>query len=280
MRVRTIWVCGAATAMLMSACGDDDDGGEAATTEAPAAITEASTPPDEAETASTDASAPDGTEGTLPVPDEICPLAEQMFEQEDFPSAAQLEKYQELAPDEIGEAVALATEELLASEGDPVALFNAFGQDDVEEAIDEIDAWEEENCDIPHSEDNALPDDASQEVEDDATRVDVTATDYAFEIGAVEAGRTSFVLANEGAEAHFLLIVKLAEGVTLEDAMASEGEEGTIEGEWETRLASAGDDEAITFDVEPGTYGLLCFVPTADGTPHAMLGMQEEITVT
>ena len=67
--------------------------------------------------------------------------------------------------------------------------------------------------------------------------------------------------------------------MTLEDALAGEFAEGMTEGEWETNIASAGDDEAITFDVEPGTYGLLCFLPTADGTPHTMLGMQREITV-
>jgi plastocyanin len=88
------------------------------------------------------------------------------------------------------------------------------------------------------------------------------------------------VLQNEGVEAHFLGIVKLAEGVTLEQFMSAEDSEGMTEGEWGTRIASAGDEEAITFDVEPGTYGLFCFLPTVDGTPHAMLGMVEEITVT
>ena len=242
--------------------------------------TTAATSATEPTTGATDGTpATEGTGGTLPVPDEICALAEQIFEQEDFPSAAQLEKYKELAPEEIADSVNLAADQLLTALDDPVALFNAFGADDVEAAIEDIDAWEEENCGIPHSEFSALPEGASREIEDGATRVDVTATEFAFDIGPVEAGRTSFVLANEGAEAHFLLLVKLAEGVTLEDALAGEFAEGMTEGEWETNIASAGDDEAITFDVEPGTYGLLCFLPTADGTPHAMLGMQREITV-
>ena len=290
-RARTIFGVAAAAWLSLAACGDDDDDdateASALSTAAPAETTAVA--PTTGATPTTSGSAPatetSGTEtsgseaGTLPVPDEICALAEQMFEQDDFPSAAQLEKYKELAPEEIADQVNLAADRLLGAGDDLVAVFNAFGEDDVEAAIDEIDAWEEENCGIAHSENSVLPAGAVQEIEDGATRVDVTATDYAFEVGPVEAGRTSFVLTNEGEEAHFLFIVKLAEGVTLEQAMAEEGGEATTEGEWETRVASAGDEEAITFDVEPGNYGLLCFVPAPDGTPHAFMGMQTEITV-
>ena len=109
----------------------------------------------------------------------------------------------------------------------------------------------------------------------------MVATDYAFDIPAVEAGRTSFVLTNDGHEAHFLLLVKLAEGVTLEQALATEDPTGMIEGEWDTGLAAPGgeDEEVITIDLEPGTYGALCFVAGPDGTPHAFMGMQKEFTV-
>lgn len=272
MRARTLALIGA-VAMLLAACGGDDDD-DAEETDAPATTAAATTTADTA-TEST------GDTGSSVAPaDDICALAQQMYDQEDFPSPEQLEQYRELAPDEIAEPVDVAATALIAAGDDIVATFNAFGEDDIEAAVAEIDAWEEENCGIPHSEDNALPAGATQEIEDGATRVDVTATDFAFDLGAVSPGRTSFVLTNDGAEAHFLLIVKLAEGVTLEEAMASEGGEGTTEGEWGTNIASAGgDEEAITFDVEPGNYGLLCFIPTTDGTSHTELGMQAEITV-
>jgi plastocyanin len=54
-----------------------------------------------------------------------------------------------------------------------------------------------------------------------------------------------------------------------------------LAGMWESGLAAGGgaDEEAITFDVEPGNYGVLCFVPAPDGTPHAFMGMQKEFTV-
>lgn len=284
MRARMTLMVGAAAAMLLAACGDDDD--SAADTEAPAAATAApAVATTEVSLAPTDATTPEasavpGSAGSLPVPDEICALAQQMYEQDDLPTAAQLEQYKQLGPAETVDAVNVAAGAILAAGDDMVAAINAIGDDEVEAAIDEIDAWEEEHCGIPHSEDEALPAGASDEIEDGAARVDVTATEYKFDVGPVQAGRTSFVLKNAGAEAHFLLIVKLAEGVTLEEAMASEDGEGMTQGEWATGIASAGgDEETITFDVEPGTYGLLCFLPSADGTPHAMLGMQKEITV-
>ena len=70
-------------------------------------------------------------------------------------------------------------------------------------------------------------------------------------------------------------------GVTLDEAMQAEGEGGTVEESWTTNLAAPGgdDDEVITFDVEPGNYGLVCFILSADGTLHALLGMQHELTV-
>jgi hypothetical protein len=35
----------------------------------------------------------------------------------------------------------------------------------------------------------------------------------------------------------------------------------------------------LTFDVTPGSYGMVCFIPDAQGEPHLMLGMQKEFTV-
>ena len=32
------------------------------------------------------------------------------------------------------------------------------------------------------------------------------------------------------------------------------------------------DDEVVTLDLEPGTYGIACWVAGADGTPHAPIG--------
>ena len=106
------------------------------------------------------------------------------------------------------------------------------------------------------------------------------ATEYAFQIGDVAPGRTSFVLVNDGAETHVMEIVKLADGVTFDEALATEDHETTIAGLWETGLAApGGDEEAVTFDLEPGNYALACYIPAADGTAHLSLGMQHQFTV-
>lgn len=262
-----------ALALVASACSSDDD------TDTSAGDT-ASSVPDDADDSADDADdgADDDADGTAdidPANAEVCALAAEMNEQDDLPSAEQLSKYQDLAPDEIAEDVDVAASQLIEAEGF-VDFLAIFAKDDVEEAVENIEEWEAENCGIesdgPGGE---LPPGATEEIEPDAARVDVVAVDYDFEVdGEIAAGRTSFVLTNDGDEAHFLGIIKLAEGVALEDAIQSE-DESVAEGFWESGTAAPGgeDEEVITFDLEPGSYGMVCFIPDASFTPHAFLGM-------
>src|SRR5262245_36691218 len=239
----------ACAALALAACGDDDDDAAdqapAATTEAPAAATEApattaaattaapATTEAPATTAAADSADDAATATTEVAADPYCALAEEIAMQESPPSAEQLTRYQELAPPEIADAVATLAPALITAGDDMVAFYAAFAEDDAESASAQIDAYETEACGIAHD-DGAPPDGTALEVEDGAARVDVTATDYAFDVPAVEAGRTSFVLTNQGHEAHFLYIVKLADGVTLDEAMQASDPTGVIEGEWET----------------------------------------------
>ncbi len=121
------------------------------------------------------------------------------------------------------------------------------------------------------------------ETEAGVPTIDVVATDYAFTVPPrATRGRTSFVLTNDGKEAHFLSINKLMDGVTLDEAMMSEDPSTVTDGSWETNLAAPGgnDEEVITFDLESGTYALFCFIPGPTGEPHAALGMHAQIIVT
>jgi hypothetical protein len=255
-------VAGAALALLVVGCGDDDDTAADSTTTTTATADEETT----TTTAPTDEVDDELTE--------LCALATEIDAQEDFPAPEQLERYRELAPEEIRDAVEVAAPALIESAGDLVATFAAFADDGVEDAIEEIEAFEEENCGIDNSED------------DGAAVVAVTAVDYSFEFAEpIAAGRTSFVVTNTGQEAHFLVVTRIAEGHTLQEALAFEGdpeEAGLIEGEdGESGLAAPGgdDEEFLTMDLEPGNYGMLCFVPAADGTPHAFMGMAVPFTV-
>lgn len=257
----------------MAACGSDED--DAAEPSTQAASTDA--PATEAPVA-TDASAQDDPA--------VCALATEMAGQESFPTDDQLTQYQELAPPEIADAVDIAAPAFIAAGGDMVKFFIAFADDDVEQSLAEINAWETDNCGIDHSDEPGAPlaGGATREQEDGATVVDVVATDFAFTLGsdAIAPGRTSLVLTNDGEEAHFIQLFKLAEGATMEQVMSSQdGGDGLIDGSWDSGVAAPGgaDEEALTLDLEPGNYGIACFVSGADGTPHAFMGMTSEFTV-
>lgn len=122
------------------------------------------------------------------------------------------------------------------------------------------------------------------EADPDAQQVAVVATDYAFEIPEVTAGPNAFTMTNEGAEPHFMYIVKLKEGATIDEALAAdqagEDPEAFIEEDiGDSGTAPPGATAVINADLDPGTYAMLCFVATPDGEPHAALGMAEEFTV-
>ena len=198
-------------------------------------------------------------------------------------AAEQLSRYQTLAPAEIKDAVDSAAAPLFAAGSDPVKFFIAVADDAVQAAIYRIDAWENANCGVGHP-DDSLAGNATRDHEDGAAVVKVTAIDFqfAFDTTTIASGRTSFVLTNNGQEAHMMDLFKMAAGVTMDQLLKSDtGGEGLIDGYWGSNVAApgGGDEEVVTLDLAPGHYGIACFVAGADGTPHAMTGMTKEFTV-
>lgn len=236
-----------ALAALAAACGDDDDEDAAA----------------------------DDTE-------EFCDVAREIDSQDDFPSIEQLEQYRDTAPEEIREEADLVTAAFIeATEAGDV--FAAFEDEAVNEAFETIEPFEAEECGIEHEEEeeNEEPeqDPSVTELDPAATRVDVVATDFAFAFTPPSAGRTSFVMTNEGEERHVMFLFKMAEGATIDEILASEGDDG-VEEEWESDHATAGEEAVLTADLTPGTYGMICYIPTVEtGEPHYEVGMQETFTV-
>ena len=179
--------------------------------------------------------------------------------------------------------MAVAGPPIIEADGDPTQFFVAIADDEVEEAIFEIDEWERENCGIDHE--PRYPAEAN-EIDPEATRVDVTASEYTFELDEqVPAGKTSFVMTNAGEEAHFLALSRIADGHTLEEALSFEGdpeEAGLVtNAEYDSGLAAPGgeDEEVVTVELEAGNWVALCFLPGPDGTPHAFSGMAVPFTV-
>lgn len=212
---------------------------------------------------------------------EYCGISKTLDEQESFPTVEQLEAIKAAAPEEIAEAVTTVADAFIAATeaGDIGA---AFEDPEVEAAFEVIEPFDEEKCGISSGEDDEEEQDpASKELDPEAARVDVTATEFAFDFAAsYPAGRTSFVMTNAGEQRHVLDLFLIEEGKTLDDVKESEGEEGIVDGtELSSDTAAAGEEAVLTVDLVPGEYGYICYLPTPEGESHIDLGMIGSFTV-
>jgi len=119
--------------------------------------------------------------------------------------------------------------------------------------------------------------------ETSAEEVTLTANDrdgYTFDLSATPTAETkSVVFDNQGEQGHFLVFARINEGYTLDEAVELEGEKGSavtyIEG-------GAEPGKSQTFEIkkplEPGSYVMLCPIPSPDG-PHYKLGQLEEFEI-
>ena len=145
----------------------------------------------------------------------------------------------------------------------------------------------------------------------DSYVVDYVARDYAF-VGPTEipSGWVTMRMANEGLEHHFIFLTLLPEGKTIEDYASDVGaafggawealQAGTVDKagagamigealpEWYASAAPMGGPGLVapgrtaqaTMRLTPGNYVMECYVKTADGEFHIMLGMAMPLTVT
>jgi plastocyanin len=115
---------------------------------------------------------------------------------------------------------------------------------------------------------------------EDATSVDLTATEYEFDLSATPTAETEEVtFDNQGKEFHVMIFARINEGFTLDEAVKLEGEKGsaTIVAEAE---AAPGESKTVKVKdpAEPGDYAMLCPIPSPDG-PHYELGQLEEFSI-
>ncbi len=115
--------------------------------------------------------------------------------------------------------------------------------------------------------------------------VTVITTDYSFDAPAeLPAGLTTFRLVNRGPSLHHVQLVKFGEGKTFDDFMAALKAGGpppkwvTMEGG--PNPSELGDTSTTTVMLEPGNYGMICFIPGPDGVPHVAKGMVQPLKVT
>jgi hypothetical protein len=123
---------------------------------------------------------------------------------------------------------------------------------------------------------------AAEPTEQDAAAIpqlDVTATDFAFDVPAeFGGGWVRIVLNNAGAEDHQAALGRLNDGVTLQV--------GELEALALISLAGGpnaivpGDTADVVNELDAGDYVLLCFVSGDDGIPHVAKGMISPLTIT
>ena len=127
------------------------------------------------------------------------------------------------------------------------------------------------------------------------TSLSVSATDYAFTgiPAELEAGPTRFRLTNDGLEAHEVLILRRNPGTDqpIEELLSLSDDEAfaLVTPVGNPAFATPGGSESVAFDLTPGAYIALCFIPVGmvdessvpapDALPHAAHGMTVEFTV-
>ena len=112
--------------------------------------------------------------------------------------------------------------------------------------------------------------------------VTVTAVEYKFHVAPEELapGAVTFTLENTGEETHEFSLSRITTDATVEELLDLPEKEATSQLEDAGRVfAKPGATDSAEMTLEPGRYGYVCFEPSADGTPHAFLGMYGELTV-
>ena len=121
---------------------------------------------------------------------------------------------------------------------------------------------------------------ASETTTADASEVTVTAKEYSFDLSATPTTETeSIVFDNVGEEGHVMILARINEGFTTEEALEMEGEKGSAEVVAQTEAGPGEQKTAqVRGPIKPGNYAMLCPIGGKDG-PHYELGQLEEFSI-
>jgi hypothetical protein len=111
--------------------------------------------------------------------------------------------------------------------------------------------------------------------------------DFAFILpDEIAAGPQTWLVENTGAQWHEMLVIKPQEGVSVDDllaTLAAEEQSGPPPFEWVAGVwpIGAGQRAWVTWDLAPGEYTVICFLPdmAGDMAPHAAHGMVRTLIV-
>jgi uncharacterized cupredoxin-like copper-binding protein len=116
--------------------------------------------------------------------------------------------------------------------------------------------------------------------------VEIDASDFTFSApDSLPAGPVTLHMTNHGQEPHHGQLLRLNDGVSLEEFMATlqRGDEqaatALVSIEGGPGLIDPHQASEVRLDLKPGTYLLACFVPGPDGVPHLAKGMLKPLRV-
>lgn len=113
--------------------------------------------------------------------------------------------------------------------------------------------------------------------------IDSYLVDFHFKLDqeSAPAGDIAFNVMNTGEYPHEMVVLKLPEGMTVDDLMNDQSLFDQVEFIGYT-FAEPGQTAPplVLVDMKPGTYTIVCFVDVPDGVPHVMKGMYVEFEVT
>ena len=113
------------------------------------------------------------------------------------------------------------------------------------------------------------------------TTVAVTMLDYSFEMSQTTVPSDTliaFEIENAGEYPHEFVVVRLPEGISVEDALADPALEESVVFLGGAFAEPGGVAYMGLTGLQPGTYTVVCFVDTPEGIPHVMRGMVAELT--
>lgn len=116
--------------------------------------------------------------------------------------------------------------------------------------------------------------------------IEVRATDFAFTApDTFPAGLTRIRMHADGKVLHHAQLVRFDAGHAFDEYLAVLRQGDGPPPAWAHAVggvngADPGSSEETSVPLVPGEYALICFIPNAEGVPHAMLGMMKRVIVT
>jgi hypothetical protein len=111
--------------------------------------------------------------------------------------------------------------------------------------------------------------------------MEVTMLDFSFEMSQTTVPADTliaFEIENAGEYPHEFVVVRLPEGISVEDALADPALDESVVFLGGAFAEPGGVAYMGLTGLPPGTYAVVCFVDTPEGIPHVMRGMVAELT--